>query len=82
MTLFNIFSNRERVSTLCHSCVYSHVVEGVSGNRLTSCTFGYTLRPIKFGVSDCSGYTDRSTVKAVTVVRGFVEPGDDQNKVS
>ena len=82
MSLFNIFPNRERESTLCHSCVYAHVVEGVRGNLLTSCTFGYTLRPIKFGVSVCSGYTNRSTMKSVTVVRGFVAPNDDHAKVS
>jgi hypothetical protein len=82
MFVFNIFSKGKRDSTLCHSCAYAHVVDGVGGNRLTSCTFGFVLRPIKFGVTDCSGYFDRSKVKPVTVIEGFVKALDNQRKAS
>jgi hypothetical protein len=74
MLSFNIFSTRERVATLCQTCIYRHVIEGVAGDRLTSCTFGYSVRPIKFGVSDCSGYTDARKIRPLTVIQGFVIP--------
>ena len=82
MFVLNILSNRERTATLCQTCVYSHVVEGVAGERLTSCTYGYTLRPIKFGVTECSGYFNRTAQKTVTVVAGFIKPDGDRSKAS
>jgi hypothetical protein len=77
MTVFNIFSNRQRVSTLCETCVYVHVIEGADGNRLTSCAYGYALRSISFEVTDCSSYTVRSA-RTVTVVNGFIVPSTER----
>lgn len=74
MLTLNIFSNASRADTLCNSCVYSHVVIGARGNRITSCTFGYTLRPINFGVTQCSSYVDASTSRSLTVIKGFINP--------
>jgi hypothetical protein len=40
-----------RAGTLCRACVNSHVVKGSGGKELISCTFGGTLRAIKFEVA-------------------------------
>ena len=62
----------QRQGTLCRTCVNSHMVKGFSGKELISCTFGGTLRPIKFEVRECSGFGDRLvTITPVRVV-GFV----------
>jgi len=64
--------------TLCRTCVNSHMVKGFSGKELISCTFGGTLRPIKFEVRECSGFGDRLvTITPVRIV-GFVR---EENEV-
>ena len=79
MSVFKIFANRERFTTLCESCVFAHVVEGES-RRFISCSFGYTLRAIEFEVTNCTGYSDRSCAKAATVIRGFAARNTDRER--
>lgn len=81
MSVFKIFATPERFATLCESCVFAHVVEGES-KRLVSCNFGYTLRAIEFGVTNCTGYFDRSKANSTTVIRGFANHSSDRERAS
>jgi hypothetical protein len=66
-----------RAGSLCRTCVNSQVVRGFRGKELISCTFGGTLRAIKFEVSECTGFSNRLvTITPVRVV-GFVKREDE-----
>ena len=73
-----VFRERETVAveqrpgTLCRSCANSHLVKGFSGKELISCTFGGTLRPIKFEVRECTGFSNRLATITPVRVAGFV----------
>jgi hypothetical protein len=67
-----------RQGTLCRTCVNSHMVKGFSGKELISCTFGGTLRPIKFEVRECTGFSDRLVTLTPVRVVGFVR---EENEV-
>src|ERR1035437_5863489 len=78
-----VFRERETVvierrqGTLCRSCANSHLVKGFSGKELISCTFGGTLRPIRFEVRECTGFSNRLvTITPVRVV-GFIKREDE-----
>jgi hypothetical protein len=60
-----------RDRTLCRNCVNAHMVKGFSGKELISCTFGGTLRPMKFEVRECTGYSNRLVTIAPVRVEGF-----------
>ncbi|HZM11473.1 MAG TPA: hypothetical protein VFC15_14800 [Candidatus Limnocylindrales bacterium] len=62
----------QRQGTLCRSCANSHLVKSFSGKELISCTFGGTLRPIKFEVRECTGFSNRLVTIAPLRVAGFV----------
>jgi hypothetical protein len=61
-----------REGTLCRTCANSHMVKGFSGNELTSCTFGGALRPMKFEVRECTGFTSRLVTISPVRIEGFV----------
>jgi hypothetical protein len=67
-----------RSGTLCRTCVNSHLVTGFSGKELISCTFGGTLRPMKFEVRECTGFSKRLVTIAPVRIEGFVR---EENKV-
>ena len=62
----------QRQRTLCRTCVNSHMVKGFSGKELISCAFGGTLRPVKFEVRECTGFSSRLVTINPVRVRGFV----------
>ena len=64
--------------SLCRTCVNSHLVKGFSGKELISCTFGGTLRPIKFKVRECTGFGSRLVTIAPVRVAGFIR---EENEV-
>ena len=61
-----------REGTLCRTCANSHMVKGFSGKELISCTFGGTLRPMKFEVRECTGFTSRLVTISPVRIEGFV----------
>jgi|GEM_PF-1671527 len=62
----------QREGALCRTCVNSHMVKGFSGKELISCTFGGTLRPIKFEVRECTGFSNRLVNITPVRIEGFV----------
>src|ERR1017187_6010130 len=66
-----------RAGTLCRTCVNSHVVKGSDGKELISCTFGGTLRAIKFEVSECTGFSNRLVTITPVRVEGFVRNSNE-----
>src|SRR5450755_1104752 len=62
----------QRPRTLCRSCANSHLVKGFSGRELISCAFGGTLRPIKFEVRECTGFSNRLVTITPVRVAGFL----------
>ncbi len=69
---------KQRPGSLCRTCANSHMVKGFSGKELISCTFGGTLRPIKFKVRECTGFSSRLVTIAPVQVKGFVR---EENEV-
>ena len=70
-------ATEQREETLCRTCLSSHVVKGSGGKELISCTFGGTLRAIKFEVSECTGFSDRPVTITPVRVEGFVRREDE-----
>jgi hypothetical protein len=66
-----------RAGTLCRTCVSSQVVRGFRGKELISCTFGGTLRAIKFEVTECTGFSNRLVTISPVRVEGFVRREDE-----
>lgn len=62
-----------RPETLCRACANAHMVRGFSGKELISCTFGGSLRPIKFEVRECTGFASRLVTINPVRVAGFVQ---------
>lgn len=62
----------QRQGTLCRTCVNSHLVKGFGGKELISCTFGGSLRPIKFEVRECTGFSNRLVNVTPVRIEGFV----------
>src|SRR5664279_1208399 len=79
-----VFRERETVAveqrqgTLCRACVNVHMVKGFSGKELISCTFGGALRPIKFEVRECTGFSNRLVTISPVRIAGFVR---EENEV-
>ena len=67
----------QRQGTLCRTCVNSHLVKGFSGKELISCTFGGTLRPMKFEVRECTGFSSRLVTITPVRIEGFVRQANE-----
>ena len=65
-------AGEQRQGTLCRTCANSHMVMGFSGKELISCTFGGTLRPMKFEVRECTRFTSRLVTISPVRIEGFV----------
>ncbi len=70
--IFTIFGNSSRDSTLCESCLYSHVVMNGADIRFTGCFVGGSLREVRFRVTECSTYFNRSRHRISNSIQGFV----------
>ena len=73
-----MFGDREPVTivrrpeTLCRTCANAHMVKGFRGNELIACTFGGTLRRMRFEVRECTGFSRRLVNITPVRVTGFV----------
>jgi len=75
MLTLNILANAKSREALCTSCVYQVTNKGFKGEELTFCSYGGGLRELKFGVCECSVYTDKRIPKPEKPI-GFVKPGE------
>ena len=63
--------------SLCASCAYAHVARGYrERDKLVACTFGGTVRPLQFAVSNCTSYCNRNAGARQVRVAGFAESVD------
>ena len=70
-------SIEQRPRTLCRSCANVHMVRGFNGKELISCTFGGTLRPMKFEVRECTGFSTQLVTITPVRVAGFIREEND-----
>ena len=75
MLTLNILANTKSREALCTSCVYEVTQKGFKGEVLTFCSHGGGLRELKFGVCECTVYTDKRIAKPEKTI-GFVKPGE------
>ena len=65
---------------LCNTCAYAHIARGYRDRqKLIACTFGGTVRPLKFVVSDCTLYCNRNPGIRLVRVTGFAETQLDES---
>ena len=75
MLTLNILANVKSREALCTSCVYEVTNKGFKGEGLTFCSYGGGLRELKFGVCECTVYTDKRIPKPEKPI-GFIKPGE------
>ena len=73
MLKLNILRTPEPRAALCPTCVHVVTHRGFSGEELTCCCLGGTVRELRFAVSECTAYTDRRIAPRERVA-GFVRP--------
>ena len=71
------YSTRERPVdsvevSLCLICGNAVVTRGTHGEELIACNFGGAMRPVKFTVSSCSGFSERTDTRKLVTIAGFV----------
>ena len=75
MLTLNILANEKSREALCATCVYEVTNKGFKGEMLTFCNYGGGLRELKFGVCECTVYSDKRIAKPEKPI-GFVKPGE------
>ena len=75
MLTLNILANVKSREALCTSCVFEVTNKGFKGEGLTFCSYGGGLHELKFGVCECTVYTDKRIPKPEKPI-GFVKPGE------
>ena len=75
MLTLNILASVESGKALCTSCVYEVTQKGFEGEKATCCNYGGGLREMKFGVCECTVYTDKRVPKPVKPI-GYITPGE------
>ena len=73
MLTLNILANAKTREALCTTCVHEVTNKGFKGEELTFCSYAGGLRELKFGVCECTVYTDKRIVKPDKTI-GFVQP--------
>jgi hypothetical protein len=59
---------------LCVACAHAHIAVGLrASQRITQCTFGGSLRPLKFAVTDCTMFCPRNAGRDLVRVIGFAD---------
>ena len=58
--------------SLCATCAYAHIALGFDErHKLIACTFGGSVRTLKFAVSTCTFYFNRAAIPQMVAVTGF-----------
>jgi len=66
---------------LCATCAYALIVRGYGEReKLTACTYGGSVRPLKFAVSECTLYSNRNATSQVVRIAGFAESAEIANE--
>lgn len=59
---------------LCGSCAYAYIAHGFrERDKLIACTFGGSVRPLKFAVSTCTFYFNRAAIPQAVHIIGFAQ---------
>ena len=56
---------------LCTNCFYAHMQYGSKAERVISCTFGGSIRPVSLEVLYCTDYQERNSISRSSAI-GFV----------
>ena len=70
------FARRDRNLTgtqvsLCLTCANAVVTRGVRGPQWVACNYGGAMRPVKFTVCECTGYSPRGEGGKLVTIEGF-----------
>ncbi len=57
--------------SLCLTCVNAVITRGTRGEELVACSFAGILRPVKFTVCECTGYSNTRNVSKLVKIEGF-----------
>ena len=64
---------------LCANCAYAHIAHGFyERQKLIACTFGGSVRTLKFAVSSCTFYLNRAAIPQMVAVTGFARPPETE----
>lgn len=68
-------------TSLCRECSYAHIARGLRiRDELIECTYGGTVRRVKFVVSECSMYRNRNANLELVRISGFAESLDTRTR--
>lgn len=59
---------------LCNTCTCSLIRNDGSGKEFIFCNYGGRMIPVKFVVTECSGY-ENSRIERPSKIAGFIKPG-------
>ena len=63
--------------SLCSTCAYAHIAHGFDDRqKLMACTYGGSVRPLKFAVSECTLFCNRNANSQTVRITGFARPGE------
>jgi hypothetical protein len=70
------FACRDRTVTgvqvsLCLTCVNAVVTRGTRGEESIACNYAGAMRPVKFTVCECTGYSGREGRCKLVTIEGF-----------
>ena len=69
--------NGNTPQSLCSTCAYAHIALGFNEReKLIACTFGGSVRPLKFAVSACTFYFNRAAIPQAVHIAGFAQAGE------
>lgn len=58
--------------SLCLTCANAVVTRGTHGQEWIACNFGGAMRPVKFTVASCSGFSEPQNAQKLVTIAGFV----------
>jgi len=72
----------QHAQSACMTCAYAHIAHGFSQRqKLIACTFGGSVRKLKFAVSACTFYFNREAIPHTVRVVGFAEQTESPEAV-
>lgn len=62
---------------LCATCAYALIARGYGEReKLTACTYGGSVRPLKFAVLECTLYCNRNSNPQTVRIAGFAQSAE------
>ena len=64
----------QQAQSLCIACAYAHIAHGFTDRqKLIACTYGGSVRTLKFAVSNCTLFCNRNAGTQIVRVIGFAD---------